>query len=139
MIIITVARKPFEGSVIDNVTKWGTGGINLDKSRIKWGIGSDKPKEKPGRKRINGPIYGKANETINPPHPSGRFPSNVILTGNEEVLSKFPDTGNSSVRISEDKDVQRSTFSLGRTGITPRGHNDNGGSAARFFKQVKPK
>ena len=31
---IVMARKPFKGSVADNVLEWGTGGINIDDSRI---------------------------------------------------------------------------------------------------------
>jgi len=31
---ITVARKPFKGTVANNVLKWGTGGINIEKSRV---------------------------------------------------------------------------------------------------------
>jgi site-specific DNA-methyltransferase (adenine-specific) len=31
---ITVARKPLVGTVADNVLKWGTGGVNVDASRV---------------------------------------------------------------------------------------------------------
>jgi len=31
---ITVARKPFKGTVAENVLKWGTGGINIDGCRV---------------------------------------------------------------------------------------------------------
>ena len=31
---IVMARKPFTGTVVDNVLEWGTGGINIDASRI---------------------------------------------------------------------------------------------------------
>jgi len=48
------------------------------------------------------------------------------------VVGLFPVT-KSNVRVSEDKDAPGATFSLGRTGTTPRGHSDSG-SAARFFK-----
>ena len=34
MRIITVARKPIAGSVIQTAIKWGTGGLNIDASRI---------------------------------------------------------------------------------------------------------
>lgn len=42
----------------------------------------------------------------------------------------------STVRVSEDKDEPADTFSLGRSGITPRGHSDQGG-ASRFFYCAK--
>jgi len=53
------------------------------------------------------------------------------------VVGLFPDTKPSNIRISEDKDIQKSTFALGRTGVTPRGISDNGGSASRFFYCAK--
>lgn len=66
---------------------------------------------------------------------TGRFPANLIHDNSEEVRECFPET-KSVVRISEDKDEQQNTWSLGRTGITPRGHNDSG-NASRFFKSIR--
>jgi hypothetical protein len=34
MLVITVTRKPLEGTVASNSLKWGCGGINIDASRI---------------------------------------------------------------------------------------------------------
>jgi len=34
MIVITVARKPLIGSVVDNIVQWGTGGLNIGQSQI---------------------------------------------------------------------------------------------------------
>lgn len=34
MEIVTVARKPFKGTVAANVLKWGTGGINIEECRV---------------------------------------------------------------------------------------------------------
>ena len=31
---IVLARKPFKGTVVDNVIEWGTGGINIDGCRV---------------------------------------------------------------------------------------------------------
>ena len=36
-----MARKPIEGSIVDNVLKHGTGGINIDGCRIAYGEGNE--------------------------------------------------------------------------------------------------
>ena len=136
---IIVARKPFKGSLVDNVIEYGVGGINIDECRVgtekvfsltkdlsathgnNWGAGTPTP------------LTGEKVEH------TGRFPANTILTYDEtdfdEVCGGFPNT-KSIVRMSEDKDIKQNTWSLGRTGITPRGHNDSG-SASRYFYCAK--
>lgn len=70
---IIVARKPVEGSVVDNVLKYGVGGLNIDECRLE-PTGEDE----------------------------GRFPSNTILTYDEndeqEVCENMPveETGSAS-------------------------------------------
>jgi hypothetical protein len=64
----------------------------------------------------------------------GRFPSNLIHDGSDEVEAVFPQTGKS-------KAGGRSTgVNFGGNGTKDRertGHNDNGGSASRFFYTAK--
>lgn len=91
---IIVARKPFKGSLADNVIENGVGGINIDECRIgnekiysltkdlsathgnNWGAGTPTP------------LTGEKIEHI------GRFPANTILTYDEtdfdEVCGGFP-------------------------------------------------
>ena len=81
---IVMARKPLsEKTIVDNVLEWGTGGINIDDSRI----GTD---EQLGRfqKDGNGPLspkHGFNNNSMSDGdkfiegNPSGRFPANVIF------------------------------------------------------------
>jgi hypothetical protein len=59
---ITVARKPIVGTVANNVLTWGTGGVNVDGSRIPCESGQ------------------------------GRWPANLIHDGSEEVVGLFPQT-----------------------------------------------
>ncbi len=81
MIVITVARKPLEGTVARNSMKWGTGGVNIDASRI----GSDKPQISNGQgfSRLLGG-RGKGGHITDEPNtnttPSGRWPANLILS-----------------------------------------------------------
>ena len=75
-----LARKPLEGTVSQNVLKHGTGGINVDGSRIdsggthgsasSAGLGSGKPAS-------GVPFVGGV---ISAPHPKGRWPSNCLLS-----------------------------------------------------------
>jgi len=47
---ITVARKPFKGTVANNVLKWGTGGLNIDGCRVGSGTGEIKTVKYPNIK-----------------------------------------------------------------------------------------
>lgn len=91
---IVMARKPFKGSVAENVLEHGTGGINIDGCRVgtddKLSIGSNK------RDNANVNFGMKDNREEQKQHEQGRFPANVIHDGSEEVLEIFPQTGKSS-------------------------------------------
>jgi predicted RNA methylase len=131
---ITVARKPLEKglTVAENCLKWGVGGINIDGCRVE----SNEELGRNNNARTSGTSYVVQKETMRIDNSGGkRFPANLIHDGSQEVLDLFPNS-KSTVRISEDKDKKQNTFSLGRTGTTPRGHNDSG-SAARFFYCAK--
>lgn len=79
---IIVARKPLEGTVAENVLKWGTGAMNIDASRI----GSDQIEK--GRAGRTAPQFsenayanGNGYEGRNAPAgiSIGRWPANIIL------------------------------------------------------------
>ena len=81
---IVMARKPLsEKTVVNNVLEWGTGGINIDESRI--GVESTddifakNPHTKGGYGHGNASIYGKSNGSENYNPSVGRFPANIIL------------------------------------------------------------
>lgn len=84
---IIVARKPFKGSVVDNIIKYRVGGLNIDECRV----GNEKRTQFSGKS--NGRIYSEYSqknahfETV-----EGRFPANVITDGSEEVRSGLPET-----------------------------------------------
>jgi site-specific DNA-methyltransferase (adenine-specific) len=76
---IVMARKPFKGTVAENVLEWGTGGINVDGCRI----GTDG-----GTKKVNtdecedsNGIYcdGLNGGTVSFVDGLGRFPANIIF------------------------------------------------------------
>jgi DNA modification methylase len=135
---ICMARKPLaEKTVAENVLKYGTGGINIDVSRVEAEPELAKNWDRSAKAGFGNGLLkgGLQTEGFKDNAPSGRFPANLILSDCEEVRECFPET-KSVVRISEDKDEQQNTWSLGRTGTTPRGHNDSG-NASRFFKSIK--
>jgi site-specific DNA-methyltransferase (adenine-specific) len=67
-----MARKPFKGTVADNVLEWGTGGINVDECRID-------TNDYLGGGTMGG-IFGNGKEASKPEAGSiGRFPANIIF------------------------------------------------------------
>lgn len=89
MLVITVARKPLEGTIAQNVTKHGTGALNIDGARL------DGPKRWPCSKQYNpGFLAGGAKSSAqssaqfqdcasNPSSSFGRWPANFILQHTE--------------------------------------------------------
>jgi DNA modification methylase len=86
---IVVARKPIEGTVANNVLKWGTGGLNIDGSRIGMDLANE-PNARPNAKNHNGHgssfSVGGQNSRKKDDLPdagfhnsAGRWPANIIL------------------------------------------------------------
>jgi DNA modification methylase len=139
---VIVARKPIEGTVANNVLKWGTGGLNIDGSRIgttdnlNGGAYAAEGKE---RNDGWGMQRGEAGEYQ---QPSGRWPANIILDPyTAELLDEQSGT---TVSKAGGRSTQKGTGTwTSSTGVfasgqdRPRtGHNDSGG-ASRFFYVAK--
>jgi DNA modification methylase len=138
---IILARKPVsEGSIAENVLKHGTGAINLDGCRIGYeedcrllrggSYGGNRRSQRGesifGNGGSNAPDYGEV--------PEGRWPSNLLHDGSEEVVSAFPaETG-----VSQGGRASKVGMHKFRghekpidEGVSP-GYGD-AGSAARYF------
>ena len=91
---IVMARKPFTGSVANNVLEHGTGGINIDECRV----GTDDMKFTKASSLGNNMTMdgGKANKDYIGEDKQGRFPANVMHDGSDLVQEIFPKTGKSS-------------------------------------------
>lgn len=107
---IVVARKHLsEKTIVENVLKWGTGGINIDDSRVK---------------------FKDNNE--------GRFPANVILDEeagkmlDEQSGNRPSGKGNGNAKVGETSNGSIPPLRRGK--LVSR--NDKGG-ASRFFYQAK--
>lgn len=131
---IIVARKPFKGSVVDNIIKYRVGGINIDGCRI----GNEKRTQFSGKS--NGRIYSEYSqknahfETV-----EGRFPANVILTYDEtdfdEVCGGMPYTKNNTKTHSAKNSDNNVNFNASKS-VNVIGYEDSG-SASRYFYCAK--
>lgn len=91
---IIVARKPFKGSVVDNIIKYRVGGLNIDECRVgeTGGIKKVNIIKNSGSKICRFGCDGDKIETG-----EGRFPANVITDGSEEVAKGMPNTTSTSI------------------------------------------
>lgn len=148
MKVITLARKPVEGSVSDNVLKHGSGCLNVKASRI-----PTSEADAVAMERCNSP--GSARHNVVPaeenrwgrPYPqgdldtrAGRWPANMILQGAEVVADLSEQSGVLTSGARDGKHIPNWRDDKGK--VFWQG-NDTGnqfgaskGTAARFFKQV---
>lgn len=135
---IIVARKPFKGSCVDNVIKYGVGGINIDECRVGTEGGTKKDTSTCNNNNLvygNGLNGGKVEQINN-----GRFPANTILTYDEtdfeEVCGGFPITSPTKKHSGDGKSLDTRNMGWGFKRM-PCNIEDNGGSAARYFYCAK--
>lgn len=101
---ICVGRKPFKGTVVDNVLAHGTGALNIDGCRVSF-AGAEDEAESKGKNRHgdfeSGPmtndVYGKFDKDRSNYDPTGRWPANIAHDGSSDVLECFPGTAEESV------------------------------------------
>jgi len=116
---ITVARKPFKGTVANNVLKWGTGGINIDGCRV----GTETRINSGGRTGKN--PYQSEDTNLNgtknlKTQVQGRFPANLIHDGSDEVVGLL----NDSARFFYCAKASKSERNEGCEGLEHRRHSD---------------
>ena len=125
---ICLARKPLIGTVAANVLAHGTGGLNIDASRI-----GETGARNNGRS-VDSDIYGKLGKFEKTEYGKGRFPANLLHDGSDEVLAGFPEAMGAT-----------SNSRMGKAGLFEDGlgsqaqtasFGDNG-TAARFFYSAK--
>jgi site-specific DNA-methyltransferase (adenine-specific) len=137
---IVVARKPLIGTVAANVLTWGTGGLNIDGTRV-------------GRAEGDDSVAGSRTATFGTQETAsggdgsggweqnigGRWPANVIHDGSDEVVALFPDTKTGSIKPYKHNNA--STIYGGGKGLQlgeiTGNHTGDSGSAARFFYCAK--
>ena len=125
---VVMARKPIsEKTVTENVLKHGTGGINIDGCRIE----TDDLKT---FKRKSFAWEGKSlyDEQEYKPSEKGRFPSNVMHDGSEEVLEGFPNTKSTKGKP-RTATIKNQTRLNNSQEVFVNNEYEDEGSAARFF------
>lgn len=140
---VIMARKPVEGTIVDNVLKHGTGGINIDECRIPFESEADR--KSTGMDRIHtskvGALAGKVENdhertTFMPRQTNGRFPANIIHDGSDEVVELFPDNVKGGT-WNNTKGARHFENNGKPTEYTNKGSDNSVGSAARFFYCAK--
>ena len=117
--------------------KWGTGGINIDESRV--GLNGEKPPTGSGNKS-NGAtgidFHGGNKEEGNETSPLGRFPANLIHDNSEEVRECFPETKSGNLLPGHKRGDGTGNSLMGGGGIIEGTYGGDSGNASRFFKSI---
>ena len=133
---IIVARKPFKGSLVDNVIKNGVGGLNIDECRV--GNETISIHNAP-KGTFAGGEYGRGSDTSSYRDSTGRFPANTILTYDEtdfeEVCGGFPNTKTGNIKPHKNKSNGVCNFNTQNETINY--FNGDSGSASRYFYCAK--
>jgi site-specific DNA-methyltransferase (adenine-specific) len=137
---ICMARKPLEKvlTVAENCLKWGTGGINIDESRVEFG---DETDSRIGTDALAGgskeSMYGAYSDVkdknIQMYKGNGRFPANLIHDNSEEVRECFPESKAGGAIKEHKRDTSNINFADHHQEW--EGFNDSG-NASRFFKSI---
>lgn len=140
---ITVARKPFKGTVAANVLEYGTGAINIDGCRVPFAGEQDERESKQKNKHgdfgsgpMSNKVFGEYKKDRDNYDPTGRWPANLIHDGHDEVVALFPEssvTGKRSAK-SQSAKVNGTNWLTGNHESTE--YTDQG-SASRFFYCAK--
>lgn len=146
---IIMARKPFNGNLVDNVLENGVGGLNIDECRIAF-EDTPNPATNPKYRKNAGyklPEKGQISKgavsftsSKNETNDLGRFPANVILTydkaDEKEVCGGMPETKSNSGEPNYEFGNQNNPSHL-YTNIKSGQHFGDEGSAARYFYCAK--
>ena len=139
-----LVRKPIEGTVADNVLKYGVGGLNIDECRVE----TEDTLSFGSRKLGDGIKYSKCEPTTEGiQNPQGRFPSHFVLSHSEhctdiqcdiECAVKTLD-GQSGIRA---PGGYPKMFGMGYHGVKEKAErservNTESGGASRFFYTAK--
>ena len=132
-MLITLARKPLNGSVVQNCLQHGCGALNVDASRI----GSGGEVLTGGGGKLWSHYRDETEERAVPrTNLGGRWPANVLLTESGAIQMDTQSGDISSQTKRTQPSGKRSWFETGVGGGNMINYADKGG-ASRFFKQIK--
>jgi len=131
---VIVARKPIEGTVANNVLKWGTGGLNIDGSRI--GTETISTHNAP-KGSFAGGEPDRGSDTSSYKEHTGRWPANIIL---DPYTAELLDEQSGDRQAGAfPKRADRTTNQIFKYGLQERDERINldSGGASRFFYVAK--
>ncbi len=131
--IILVFQKPVEDNNVDNILRFGTGGVNIDAGRIA-GV---KPLRIVDKLRKNNSIFGSPSAMAKGNTSQGRYPANLMI---DSVGASLLDKQSGVTKSTDNIRHNNQSITSGK-GIYGKfndkettGYNDSGGSS-RYFKQ----
>ena len=144
---IIVARKPFKGTLVENVLKNRVGAINIDECRVPLEEGYKAPIRSEAsqnyaleRKGLTQCDMGKKTDYAGA-NVDGRFPANVIHDGSEEVIKDMPNSNGAGGSVPNVKvKGYGNGIGTGESVYTPNdrtGFNSGSGSVSRYFYCAK--
>lgn len=139
---IVLARKPLDGTVAENMARWGVGALNIDGCRIGLGKGGGRSGEASAARRYT--ERGSTNFAAKPGprggDARGRWPANLMHDGSAEVIAAFPRTKSGTGAVKRASSQGYAPNALGResrpAGTVMDCYGDEG-SAARFYYSAK--
>ena len=138
---IVLAMKPIDGTYVNNALTWGVAGLWIDGGRV--GYPEQEPDNRVGTDFVSngGDASANANDNQVPNKyyvqmykPTGRFPANLIHSGEDEVLECFP---NDAQRFFYCAKASRSERNAGLEGMPERVKVWNGQSD-KSSSDIKP-
>ena len=135
---ICMARKPLsEKTVAENCLKWGTGGIDIDGSRVGTETITQRLATVEGGKAIGGKGVGiKQKATGEITQTIGRFPANLIHDNSEEVRECFPEQKSGAKKANQEMYSHDDKEFVATLGASVNEYQVCSGNASRFFKSI---
>jgi DNA modification methylase len=133
---VIVARKPIEGNVANNVLKWGTGGLNIDGSRI-----GTEERINPSASNTDREAWRMNTSETQGRIAEGRWPANIILDPyTAELLDEQSGIQKDGVAVrrntNPDAFMPMSVYGKYKNATADSGYGGSGG-ASRFFYVAK--
>ena len=146
MRVIQLARKPLQGTLVSNLTKYHTGALCIHGTRIGSEVRINQPAgNKGGQSSYNMGVYGMPQDASSSTA-RGRWPANVIFQHNvgcdvdKTKCVCYSFGGIPETRSGKSKQIHpaypgKSLFMNGYS--NPFNQHGDSGSVLRFFKQIK--
>lgn len=142
---IIMARKPVEETIVENIEKYKTGGLNIDECRIPLEE-SYKYKETNRKAREDDQVFNNKNSgfksennTTAVANPKGRYPSNLIFSYDEkdkqELMKNLP-SGGKNGDLNKEYDAKGYIYGDYNKTKKFKAYNDEG-SVLRYFYCAK--